>query len=469
MRLLRVLALNLLILFPFVTMAQSGLTGSWRGYIQLPGTNLIIKTHFKNHDDRLQGTIDIPQQMAAGIQLQKIYQGPRDSVRFQFPAGPGLAKFRGRFVNADSIAGTFYQNQRKFPFHMARVKAQPQASTIGPVPYVQKDIILQNGTVKIGGTLTLPEKKGPHACVVLLTGSGAQDRDENVSGFKIFRHIADSLTRRGIAVFRYDDRGVGESSGSLSGSTLSDLASDVGTIVDSLKQRSSIDPARIGLLGHSQGGIVASKVAAERDDIDFLVLMASPAFSLSEIVLQQLRAILDAAGVPDSVRQQNLRLQQEAFQAVRTHPNDLSAVQKKLEATVREEISQLPDEERQSLGNTEAYIQQQVQRQILPLKQPLFRSMLDYDPARDLEHLKVPVLALFGGRDLQVLAEPNRGRMQQLLTGDPQTTTLKVFKHANHLFQRAETGMPNEYGVLKPEFVEGFLDTITTWIHRQAS
>ena len=328
-----------------------------------------------------------------------------------------------------------------------------------------------NGDVRLAGTLTLPDTEPPHRAVVLISGSGPQDRDSNVFGFPLFATLADRLTRQGIAVLRYDDRGVGGSSGNTMQSTSEDFAGDVAAAVEMLATRDDVDGARIGLLGISEGGLVAPMVAVRHpDEIDFLVLMAGPARDGQAILEAQAAALGRAAGASEEDIEKNRVVQRSIFAAVRGEKG-WDEVEKELEAAVREALAAAPESERAAIADEDALVRAQIQAQLSMPRTPWFRFFLDYDPATTLRELKsTPVLGLFGELDLQVPAELNREAMAEALRqAGNDHVDLRVIAGANHLFQAARTGSNLEYATLPKEFADGVLEAITGFILEQTS
>jgi uncharacterized protein len=256
------LLLALALALPVHQPTQSSLAGRWQGTIDIPAANLKldIGLDFRAEGDGFTGTIDIPQQGAKGAPLRAIsLKGP--AVRFELapPVGPA-AVFDGT-LKGDQIDGTFAQGPGTGTFALTRAADAPQARP-EPPPYVVESLNVMNGDVRLAGTLTRPKGGGVPA-VVLVTGSGPQDRDEDIFGFKVFATLADALTRQGIAVYRYDDRGVGQSTGSLAKATTEDFAGDALAAVAKLRTIDGIDPKRVGILGHSEGAAVAALAAAK--------------------------------------------------------------------------------------------------------------------------------------------------------------------------------------------------------------
>ncbi|MCW9706015.1 alpha/beta hydrolase family protein [Fodinibius salsisoli] len=438
------------------------LQGDWRGNIEIPAQPLDITVHFSHEDTAYTGTIDIPQQMASGLSLQNITSPKPDSVYFELMAGPGLAQFHGNFQNDTTITGRFLQNGMAFPFRLSKSAEHKDQSQPKNLPYRQEDLVIQRDSIVIAGTLTLPSDQPPRRAVILISGSGAQDRDETMVGFKPFARLADSLTRLGMAVFRFDDRGVGQSTGQPD-AELSELVKDVETIHQTLKKSHRLSNTEIGLLGHSQGGIIAAKLAAQNPTIPFIIMMGSPAFPLSDIIIQQSEAIASTASQPDSTIQQNINLQKRIFEAVR-NDTGMSEVRHIIAQKIYKRVQQLPKSQQQQISDLQVYADNQAKQQLQAVTSPLFRSLIDYNPTQDLTQLDIPVLAIFGEKDLQVLPQPNSTQMRNALKQGKAPFTIEIIPSANHLFQKAKTGLPTEYGTLGETFSDSFWQVITEWI-----
>ena len=427
---------------------QQSIDGAWNGSLTIGPQTLRITVRFTTSETGLRATIDIPQQGATGVQLQNVsYDDSR--VYMELPAGPGLAVFDGRQVG-DSIGGAFTQAGLGGTFFLKRssqAAAMPKEPP-EPLPYAEEEVTFHNADITLAGTLTLPESGAPHPAVVMITGSGPQNRDEELFGFKPFHLIADHLTRNGIAVLRYDDRGVGGSTGSVSEATTEDFARDVLAAVDFLKNRSDIDPERIGLIGHSEGGIVAPLASSMSDDVAFMVLMAGTSVSGAEILIEQGALIMRASGATEADMEKQIAFQKRTFEAIRSGDgwDELAA---DLETRLRESIAEMPDSQRNAITDVDAYIDAQIQAQLTALQTPWLRYFLDYDPAVTLRTIDTPILALFGELDLQVPPAQNRGPLEQALRdGNHPDYTVRVLPRANHLFITATTGSPTEYATL---------------------
>lgn len=452
--------------------AQPSLEGAWEGHIEVQGQRLIIQTRFSEAGDTAwTGEIDIPQQGATGLPLVDI-AAAGDSVSFRFNAGTGMVRFEGNFSGDSLITGTFHQSGMGFPFRLEKGPGSRQEKAeepeTEPKPYRSEELSVANGEVTLAGTLTLPEEgASPAPCVVLISGSGAQNRDEEIFGFGVFRTIADHLGRNGIAVYRYDDRGVGGSSGTHGEAGRETLVSDVRAIVSRLKEHKGVDGGRIGLLGHSQGGIIAGSIAASPEPgVDFVVLMASPTRPLSEVVVEQVRTMLEEQDLPQSLIEQQTAMQAAVFDTLRGS-GDFTEVKAWMKKQIVDQINELPESSRASIPDPEVYAASQVSRQIDLITSPSYASFLDYDPASDLRRAGVPVLALYGGKDQQIKWEGNLGTARRALHQAGVAHRVAFFPGANHLFQEAETGSVSEYASLEKAFVEGFLSTLTEWIRKQ--
>lgn len=309
-------------------------------------------------------------------------------------------------------------------------------------PYSEEEVTFASGDVRLAGTLTLPSgKTGRHPAVALLTGSGAQNRDEEIFGFRPFRVLADHLARNGIVVLRFDDRGVGGSSGSLAETTTETLAADALAAAGLLRGHARVDPRAVGLLGHSEGGLVATLAATRSphsSDIAFLVLLATSGVRGDRLISSQIEALLKLSGSPQEQIATTLALQERVYRAVRTGEG-------------WEELSkEIPE------------------AQLAGARTPWFRHFIDLDPAATLRQVRRPVLAIFGELDIQVPAGPNRDAMVKALEeGGNRSVTVQTFPGANHLFQKAATGSPAEYPFLAKELVPGLLDVIAGWIREQ--
>ena len=441
------------------------LSGPWEGAIFIMGQELTIVVHFSEADGALKATMDIPQQMAAGLPLSQV-QRQGDQIHFELVAGPGVAIFDGVIV-ADAIQGDFLQAGIKGTFKVARQTAKPEAvakepEVSAPLPYRAEEVTLASGNVTLSGTLTVPPGQGPFPAVIMITGSGTQNRDEEIFGFKLFRVIADHLTRHGIAVLRCDDRALG-AQGGFGLDTSADFASDVVAQGAFLRGRPEIDPQRVGLFGHSEGGIIAP-LANQKSPFAFMVLMAGTAVKGEDVLLEQIGLIARADGAGEAEIAELLSQQKRVYTLMGT-PEGEKEIAKLIADQARRGLEKMPPEQRKAVTDPEAYVQNVANAQAMTFNSPWFRYFLAYDPAPALTAVKCPVLALFGGKDTQVAVRQNLPVMEQAFKkGGNRDATIKILPEANHLFQKAGTGSPSEYATLEKAFVPGFLDTISSWI-----
>ena len=439
--------------------------GVWAGAIAVMGQDLGIMVKFTTSGTSTAATIDIPQQMALGMPLSNVRWAP-PAVHFELPAGPGLAIFDG-VVKGDSITGTFRQSGIKGTFHVGRLATAlvpvPVVTKEPPPPYTEENITIRNGGVTLAGTLSVPPGDKPHPAIVMITGSGAQDRDEEVFGFKVFRTIADHLVRNGIAVLRCDDRGVGGSTGNLGNSTEEDLSGDALAAVSYLKGRRDIDPLGIGLFGHSEGGLIAPLAATRSHDVAFIVLMAGPAVRGDRLILYQIEEMMRGAGTSEDQIAAALASRKEMLDAVRSGKGwDAILMKNKQERAAS--LGALSAVQRASIDSAE-FVDSTAEQEVRSEQSPWFVSFVQYDPVPALEGVTCPVLALFGEKDEQVPVSLNQAPMEEALRrSGTKDWHVAVVPGANHLFQSAGTGSPMEYSSLKKEFAPGFLGTVTTWI-----
>lgn len=445
---------------------RTDIKGRWDGSISIMGAQLRIIIDFTPDGDNWVGTIDIPQQGAMDLPLHSIsFDAP--SVQFAMLAGPQQATFDGELVD-DAIAGSFSQSGFTGTFQLLPVAdSKVEAADEEDLPYTAEEVTFGHADVTLAGTLTLPEGEGPHPALILVTGSGQQNRDEEIylaPGYRPFAVIADTLTRQGIAVLRYDDRGVGGSTGEVESATSADFAEDTESALNFLREREEIDPAQIGILGHSEGGMIATMLAARNPDVAFIILMAGPGLTGYDVVLAQAVMLAEDSGA-SAEELERVRAQQT--QVLDTVRNDegWDELEDLIDEIIAEQIAQLPDAQKAQLGDLDAYAANVVAQQMAALQSPWYRFFIAYDPAEDLAQIRVPVLAIFGGLDLQVPAEANAEAISAALeTAGNADVTIEIIPNANHLFQAAESGGVDEYSRLAPEFVPGFLETISEWL-----
>jgi len=313
--------------------------------------------------------------------------------------------------------------------------------------------------VKLAGTLTTPRGAGPFPCALLITGSGPEDRNEAIFGHKPFWVLADHLTRKGIAVLRVDDRGVGGSTGSMRGATSEDFAGDALAGIEFLKTRKEIDPKKIGLIGHSEGGLIAPMVAVRSKDVAFIVLMAGTGVRGDSILLMQTAAARRLMGGSDADVAREHEVLRRAYASVRAR--DSVGAYRATRELVGFQTAALPEEQRRALGDLDSL----ALRASREIDSPWMRFFFDYDPAPTLKKVKCPVLALNGSKDFQVAPKENLAAISAALkAGGNRDATVKELPGLNHMFQTANTGAMLEYAAIEETIAPAALNEISSWI-----
>ena len=444
-----------------ISYAEDRIVGHWEGHIEIPGQSLAVKVDLAIDNSDWSGTIDIPTQGAKGLPLSDILVEENDEgahVKFSIRGVPGNPTFDGN-LHDGAISGKFSQGGVQFSFRLSREAvpgpARPQEPK-PPFPYHIEEVTFQNGAVNLAGTLTVPQDNGPFPAVLLISGSGLQDRDETVFGHKPFWVIADHLSRAGIAVLRVDDPGIGKSIPHPKPPTTADFATDVEAGVAFLKQDDRI--SRIGLIGHSEGGLIATIVASRSNEVDFIVLMAGPGVPGAELLRKQNERIFDAAGIAGERKQNLLTLLDRLFTILTSEDMTENEQRQGVDEIVRQqlEINGVPPAKQE-----ETQVRTLVEQSLTPW----MRYFLTFNPRPALEKIRVPVLALNGELDVQVDAEQNLTAIAAALDsgGNQEVTVHRLPKH-NHLFQRARTGLMNEYAAIEETISPEVLDLIRDWV-----
>jgi pimeloyl-ACP methyl ester carboxylesterase len=456
-----------------VTSAQSGqgnlpsIVGSWEGTLDVGAATLRLVLHIAAAaDGTLSAKADSPDQGAYGL--------PVDTVSFkegalQFEMKRLAAAYEGKLNAAGAeLSGQFKQGPAAFPLVLKRVDKptalkRPQEPQ-KPFPYEEIEVSYENKRdgVKLAGTLTAPRGKAPFPAVLLITGSGAQNRNEEIMGHKPFLVLSDYLTRQGFAVLRVDDRGIGGSTGSVANSTSENFAQDVLAGIAFLKGRPEINPKQIGLIGHSEGGLVAPLVAAQSKDVAFIVLLAGPGLPGEEILYLQGALIIKASGGDAAALARQRATQEMMFKALKQE-SDNTAAEKLMRAEFAKQLATLSEAERKQA-------EQALEGQIKQVTSPWFRYFLTYDPRTALRQVKCPVLALNGEKDLQVPPDENLKEIAAALkaAGNTDVTTTKL-PGLNHLLQTAQTGAPSEYAKIEETIAPAALKAIGDWLQQRTS
>jgi len=429
-----------------------GLDGDWEGALTLAQTTLRLVLHVKTGAYGTVALLDSPDQLALGMPITSI---GRDGDKVTFAYTQIHATFAGVMSSdGQSIAGQFIQG-KPLPLTLTKrmgpvVARRPQIPA-RPYPYREEEVAFDSAPgVRLAGTLTLPPGPGPFPAAVLITGSGAQDRDESILGHKPFLVLADDLTRRGIAVLRYDDRGFAKSTGDFAKATTADFAVDAGAAAAFLRTRPDIDPRRVGLIGHSEGGIVAPMVAATEPATAFVVLMAGVGAPTEAAMAAQRAALTPYFGMsPERVRQ-NEQMTAHVLAAMAGAKDSSDAEARATVVLLREGAS---------MGVSPDNVQF-IARQ---LSSDWTRKLMAYDPAPTLRAVKAPILAVNGTKDLQVIADLNLAAIKAATAANPDVTIVAL-PGLNHMFQTAKTGAVGEYADIEETIAPVALKTIGDWV-----
>jgi pimeloyl-ACP methyl ester carboxylesterase len=436
--------------------SPSDIDGAWMGTLDTGAVKLRVVFHIANTENGLTSTLDSPDQGLMGMATSSITRNS-SSLKIEVQKVSGL--FEGKIApNLASIDGNWSQGGGTLPLVLKPVKdtaelepKRPQ-NPVKPYPYHDEDIFYENKAqnITLAATLTIPQGKGPFPGVVLITGSGPQDRDESLLGHKPFLVLSDYLTRHGIAVLRADDRGVGKSTGIFAKGTTADFATDAEAGVAYLKTRPEIDSHKIGLVGHSEGGVIAPMVAARNKDVAFIVMMAGTGVPGDQILPAQREAIEIAMGKSPEQAAKNAVNEKEMLQLVETEKDD-AALQKELREKMAGDVPEA-----------------QIGLQISQITSVWFRYFLTYDPATALRKVTCPILAINGSLDKQVLPGQNLPPIRKALAdAGNQHAEVDELPGLNHLFQTAKTGSPTEYSTIEETMSPVALEKMATWILKQ--
>jgi len=435
----------------------SDIDGDWLGTLDTSMGRLRLALHIANTDQGLDATVDSLDQNANGIPVTSITRNGT-SLKFEMKAIGG--SYEGTIsTDLTGFAGTWTQLGKSFPLAFKRVKStadlelQRPQNPVKPYPYREEEVTYENpqAKTKLAATLTVPPGKGPFPAVLLMAGSGPHDRDESIMGHKPFLVLADYLTRKGIVVLRADKRGVGKSTGDYSQAVMADFAADAEAGVAYLKTRSEVDVHKIGLVGHSEGGVEALMAAVNNHDVDFVIMMAGPGVRGDQLLPAQLRLIEQSAGKSSEEIEKDVATQNDVLAAVEKDKDDTA-----LEKDLREKLAgKVPDE--------------QIEMQVKVVSSAWFRGLLDYDPTVTLAKLTCPVLAINGEKDLQVPPDQNLPPIRKALAASGNKNyEVDELPGLNHLFQTAKTGAISEYGEIEETMSPVAMEKVAAWILKTA-
>lgn len=442
-----------------VSSAQE-LAGQWKGTLKMGPAGLTIIYNIQKGEEGYIATADSPMQNAKGMKVSVAVDGEEITLTILPPTD---AKWTGKMVNDTILEGTFLQRGHFYPLKLTRFAGynRPQEPK-PPFPYEAEEMSFpdEKWDITLKGTFTYPKGGGKFPAVILVTGSGTQNRDEEIMGHKPFLVLADYLTRNGIAVLRYDDRGYGEKSRekrkALSASTTEDIMGDALCAYKYLLTRSEVDPKRIGIIGHSEGGTIAFMAAAREPGIAFMVSMAGGLVKGEEILIKQNYEIRLKSGTPENTVKDYTDVLRKCYDIVLNNPKeevlkDINIIADTLFTGTQKE---LPIGMR---NNAVAVIKQAA-------SVPWMRYYIAYDPLEDIKKASSrPFFAFNGTKDLQVDADMNLDALARLVKQDKRHV-IRKYEGFNHMFQTAKTGMVSEYESIEETIAPVVLKDITEWI-----
>ena len=434
------------------------ITGTWSGELSVPNViKLRIVFHISKTNDGYSTLLDSPDQGVKGIPAG-LTLFENNTLSISMPAMS--ASYKGELKADGKLYGTFTQGI-DIPLNLEKGESpevkRPQEPK-PPYPYKEEDVVFKNDKagINLAGTLTVPSTGTKHPAIILVTGSGPQNRDEELMGHKPFLVIADYLTREGFAVLRYDDRGVGKSEGTQKDATSADFATDTEAALTYLKTRTEINPARIGIIGHSEGGMIAFMLAAKNKDIAFIISMAGPGFRIQDLMLKQAELVMKSNGMTESYWAIQEPVLRDRYAFI-TQDIPVSEIRNKLYNDVMETVPvNMHDNEN---------VKSRVNAELDVMTSLWYISFMKYDPAGDLKNIKCPVFAINGEKDIQVHAELSLAAIERDIknSGNKNVKT-KQYPGLNHLFQRCTTCRVDEYGVLEETISPEVLKDISDWL-----
>ena len=431
--------------------------GVWQGALEGNGMRLRLQLHV-SHDDQkhLIASLDSPDQGLSGLPAIKVSQ-KESAFHFEIPVVEAV--YDGTLDATKSvITGSLKQSGSERTLNFKRsnqlLELRRPQTPAKPYPYREEEVTFANpkANISLAGTLTIPAGPGPWPAAVLIGQAGQYDRDETIMGHHPFLVLADHLTRKGIAVLRFDPRGIGKSTGDYASATKDDFSTDTEAALVYLESRKEIDAKRIGLISHSEGGIIAPIVAARSKGIAWMVLLAAPGLKGEDLLLLQSERILRISGVDGDEISRSLAFNRKSYELIR---------QEKDPVVLESKLQDLVESATMSASLPPAALQAQLRT----LVSPWFRDYIDYDPLPSLQKAVCPVLALGGEKDLQIPAKENLANIQKALQdGGNKNFLVSELPGLNHLFQHAPTGSPGEYGGIEETMAPEALNAISDWV-----
>ncbi len=435
------------------------LIGKWQTVIS--GHPLIIR--IESNEMGTKAVLDSPDEGVSGLPISALtfnngeisFNIPTAKLTFNGAFADSASQFSGQWVQQ----GQPLRNLTFVKLDDLSVYPTPKRTQhpTGPQPYLSKFVTFENAEAKgvvLAGTLTLPEGKGPFPAAILISGSGPQDRDETFMGHKPFAVIADHLTRNGIAVLRYDDRGVEQSTGDFHSATSLDFASDANAAFHYLAKLENISSNAIGMIGHSEGGVIAPLASDNNNDLAFIVLLAGPGVNTLDLMLAQQRAIAKSQNIPEEKVEKIQLISRQIMEQVRDSKSEDSAIKAVSKILSEKNLALIDTEPEQKLALLESYTN------------PWYRYFMSYNPAKHFNNEDLPILALYGELDVQVTAKENLAGLTNILQGH-RDATIKLLPSLNHMFQQAQTGSMDEYRQIEQTFSPEALSLMSDWLNQR--
>jgi hypothetical protein len=452
------------IIFTFIillnlTLSAQELQGYWQGQLnnELQKINMQFAFSYDSSRSSYIAYLTIPQQMIIRLKINKISVAD-DSIKINI--SNFAAKYDGKILDNDSIIGNLYQSGMSLPLILYRISEvdtfsfnRPQ-NPLPPFPYISKDVEFYNkkDKIKLAGTITMPDSISKHPAVVLISGSGPQDRDESLAFHKPFALIADRLTKAGIVVLRYDDRGVAKSEGNFSIATTFDFADDAKAAINWLKNQPFVDKNNIGVIGHSEGGIIAFYLASKEKNLKFAIALAGVTIPCDQLIALQTKKMMQLYDMPTQITEAYYNFYLQALQIIKTETNDKwkNILDSLFNANFNNLDSSLLSKLTFSYNNI------------------WLKTFINIDPSDYLKNLNCNTLALFGSKDVQVPAAENEEMFKQIAMCKKKSCVVEsmTFEGLNHLFQHANTGSTEEYALIEETMSDDVLETIINWIQK---
>jgi pimeloyl-ACP methyl ester carboxylesterase len=460
-----IIVFAIVVTISIVSAFSQDISGDWNGEAKRGEKLITFVFKIENENSKYSSTMSVPTFRVSGIKPSTttfideklIIDGSNVGMRYE-----GVFK-----KETQQFEGTYKEGGIELVLNLKRGTVKVTASKrpqepVKPYPYYEEEVAFENTEAKIelAGTLTLPNKNGKFPVVILISGSGPQDRDESFMGHKPFLVLSDYLTKQGIGVLRFDDRGNGESTGDFGNATTEDFSKDVLSAITYLKTRNDVDIKNIGLIGHSEGGIIAPLAANNSKDVAFMVLLASTGISGTELSVMQSKTLRQFPVKDEIAYEKNTR---KAIAIVTSNKSDLE-IKNELTTHYNAFIKPILT----SLNVPEEKINLFIESQLKTSLKPWSRYFLQYNPADEIEKLQMPVLSLNGSKDTQVNAKINQeGIRNALIKGGNKDYEIIELENLNHFFQECETGNMGEYRKIEQTFSPTALKEISNWIFKR--